>query len=58
VYYFNASALLIDKNVLDITPLTGIAIGIGSFIIAWLLYDILCKSTWLKMEPCLQLLAF
>ncbi len=44
VYYFNASALLIDKNVLDITPLQGIGIGVGSFIVAWILYDVLCKS--------------
>ena len=48
VYYFNASALLIDKNVLDIKPITGIAIGIGSFVIAWILYDMLCKSTLIK----------
>ncbi len=44
VYYFNASALLIDKNVLDITPITGISIGIGSFILSWIIYDLLCKS--------------
>ena len=44
VYYFNASAFLIDKNVLDIKPLTGVAIGIGSFVVAWLLYDLLCKT--------------
>ena len=52
VYYFNASALLIDKNVLNISPLAGIGIGLGSFLMAWLLYDLLCKtplvtrSTW------------
>ncbi len=44
VYYFNASALLIDKNVLDITPWQGIGIGVGSFVVAWILYDLLCKS--------------
>ena len=44
VYYFNAAALLIDKNVLDITPLTGIGTGVGSFIAAWFIYDFLCKS--------------
>lgn len=44
VYYFNASALLIDKNVLDISPLTGIGIGVGSFVVAWVIYDQLCKS--------------
>ncbi|MEY4443090.1 MAG: hypothetical protein RL442_2090, partial [Pseudomonadota bacterium] len=35
VYYFNASALLIDKNVMDISPLAGVGIGVGSFILAW-----------------------
>lgn len=44
VYYFNASALLIDKNVLDISSSTGIAIGVGSFVVAWIVYDLLCKS--------------
>ena len=48
VYYFNASALLIDKNVLDITPLYGISIGVGSFVIAWIMYDLLCKSQLIK----------
>jgi uncharacterized membrane protein len=48
VYYFNASALLIDKNILDITPLRGIAIGIGSFVVAWIMYDLLCKSPLIK----------
>lgn len=48
VYYFNASALLIDKNVLNITPLTAIGIGVGSFIVAWIIYDLLCKSSLIK----------
>jgi len=43
VYYFNASAFLIDKNVLDITALQGILIGVISFVVAWILYDIMCK---------------
>lgn len=58
VYYFNASALLIDKNVLDITPLTGISIGIGSFVIAWLLYDILCKSALAKNGALFTIVGF
>ena len=48
VYYFNAKEFLIDKNVLDINPLTAIAIGIGSFIAGWLIYDILCKTPLIK----------
>ncbi|MCY7290862.1 MAG: urate hydroxylase PuuD [Ferruginibacter sp.] len=48
VYYFNASAMLIDKNVLNISPLAGIGIGISSFAVAWVLYDLLCKSPLIK----------
>lgn len=48
VYYFNASALLIDKNVLDITPLQGVGIGVGSFIAAYFIYDLMCKSALSK----------
>ena len=48
VYYFNASAIMIDKNVADITPLTAIGIGLGSFIIAWIIYDLLCKTALVK----------
>jgi uncharacterized membrane protein len=48
IYYFNASAALIDKNVLDITPFVAVSIGIGSFIIGWIIYDLLCKSPLIK----------
>ena len=58
VYYFNASALLIDKNVMDITPSTGIAIGVGSFVVAWILYDLLCKSPLIKKPIWFTLVGF
>lgn len=48
VYYFNASAFLVDKNVLDLTALQAIGIGVGSFALAWILYDLLCKSPLIK----------
>ena len=48
VYYFNASAMLIDKNVLDISPATGIAIGVGSFAAGWIIYNIMCRSKLAK----------
>lgn len=48
VYYFNAQAFLIDKNVLDINPFTAIAIGIGSFVLGWIIYDLLCKTPLVK----------
>jgi uncharacterized membrane protein len=58
VYYFNASALLIDKNVLDISPLQGIAIGVSSFVVAWLIYDFMCKSRLIKNQLAFALIGF
>lgn len=58
VYYFNASAMLIDKNVLDISPATAIGIGVGSFLVAWFIYDLLCKSALVKKGIWFTLLGF
>ena len=58
VYYFNASALLIDKNVLDISATQGILIGVGSFVVAWLLYDVMCKSVLIKNQLAFALVGF
>jgi uncharacterized membrane protein len=58
VYYFNASALLIDKNVLDISSAAGVSIGIGSFIVAWIIYDLLCKSPLIKQPILFAVLGF
>ena len=58
VYYFNASAFLIDKNVLDITGTQGILIGVGSFIIGWILYDQLCKSPLIKKPLLFSIIGF
>ena len=58
VYYFNASALLIDKNILDISPLTGIGIGVGSFVVGWIIYDLLCKSSLIKKPIWFTLIGF
>ena len=57
-YYFNASAILIDKNVLDIKPIAGISIGIGSFIVAWIIYDLLCKSPLIKKPILFSIIGF
>jgi uncharacterized membrane protein len=56
IYYFNSSAMLIDNNVMKLTSTQAIGIGIGSFIVGWLLYDQLCKSP-LRKKPVLFALA-
>ena len=58
VYYFNASALLIDKNVLDISITQGILIGVGSFAVAWIIYDAMCKSRLIKNQLLFAIVGF
>ncbi len=50
VYYFNASSMLIDPRVLDIAPLAGVGIGVGSFVVGWLLYDGLCRTALVRSK--------
>jgi uncharacterized membrane protein len=44
VYYFNASAMLVDKNVADLSALQAIGVGVGSLVLGWVVYDVLCRS--------------
>jgi uncharacterized membrane protein len=43
-YYFNAQAMMIDKSVADISSLQAIGIGIGTLVVGWTVYDLLCRS--------------
>ncbi|HEX7846243.1 MAG TPA: urate hydroxylase PuuD [Chitinophagaceae bacterium] len=52
IYYFNASATMIDANVMKLSSTAAIAISIGSFLAGWLIYDLLCKSP-LRKKPIL-----
>jgi len=58
VYYFNASAMLIDKNILDIPSWEGVLIGIGSFIVAWGIYATLCRTPLVKKGVWFALVGF
>jgi uncharacterized membrane protein len=44
VYYFNAQAMMVDKAVADLTSLQAVGIGIGSLVVGWTVYDLLCRS--------------
>ncbi len=44
VYYFNASAMLVDKAVADLTSWQAIGISIASLLVGWTVYDLLCRS--------------
>ncbi len=43
VYYFNASAYLVDAKVLDMAPGTAIGISLGVLAGGWIIYDLLCR---------------
>nr|WP_315248431.1 urate hydroxylase PuuD [uncultured Duganella sp.] len=43
-YYFNAQAMMIDKQVADISSLQAVGIGIGTLVVGWTVYDLLCRS--------------
>ena len=58
VYYFNASAFLIDPNVLLLKPAAAISIGIGSLISGWIIYHYLCKTSLVNKGPLFALAGF
>ena len=51
VYYFNAKAFLIDTNVLKLTSAVAVSIGVGSFVAAWIIYHLLCKTKLIHKGP-------
>ncbi|MCB0771209.1 MAG: urate hydroxylase PuuD, partial [Flavobacteriales bacterium] len=44
VYYADAKAFMIDPTVADIATPTAIAIGVGSLVLGYVIYDVMCRS--------------
>ncbi len=44
IFYVGADLNLIDKAKVDLAPWQAIAVGLGSLIAGWLVYDTLCRS--------------
>lgn len=44
MYYVGADSYLIDPTVAALTPVEAIAIGLGTLVLGWLIYDGLCRS--------------
>ncbi len=44
VYYFNAQAMMVDKAVADLSSWQAVGVGIGSLVLGWTVYDLLCRS--------------
>ena len=56
VYYYNSGILMVDKRVLEISPLYAIIISISSLAVSWLVYDLLCKSSLIKNDVLFNLI--
>jgi uncharacterized membrane protein len=48
IYYYNSGILIVNKKVLEISPINAILISILSLFLSWLVYDFLCKSSIIK----------
>ena len=58
VYYFSAELYLIDRQILDIAPITSVLISVGGLILGWVVYDSLCKSPLGKNDVALAAVGF
>jgi len=57
IYYMNAGILMVDKRVNEnITPLMAILISIGSIVVSWKIYDLICKSKLINYKIIFPLL--
>ena len=50
VYYLDAELFLVDKSVLDLTPVRAGLFSFGSLALAWLLYEAACRSGLARHE--------
>jgi uncharacterized membrane protein len=48
VYYLDADLFLVDKSVLDLTPVQAGLFSLVSLVLAWLLYEAACRSAFAK----------
>ena len=58
VYYGQSRLYLIDPSIMQLTPLSAAAIGIGGLAAGWVIYDLLCKSPLGKSELALAGVGF
>ena len=58
VYYAGADLFLIDRNVLDVSQPVAILISLASLALAWIFYDLMCKSPLAKNDTALMLVLY
>ena len=58
VYYAGADLFLIDRNVLDVSQPVAVLISLASLALAWIFYDLMCKSPLAKNDTALMLVLY
>ena len=58
IYYYNSGILMVNKKVLEISPIYAVLISIFSLYFYWLIYDFLCKSSIIQNNMLFILIAF
>jgi uncharacterized membrane protein len=58
IYYYNSGILMVNKKVLEISPVYAVLISIFSLFFYWLVYDFLCKSSIIKNNILFIIIAF
>jgi uncharacterized membrane protein len=50
VYYLDAELFLVDKSIMDLSPVQAGLFSLGSLALAWLLYEVACRSGLARHE--------
>ena len=58
VYYMDARSFLIDPQVADLSVPVAIAIGVGTMVFGWIVYDAMCKSALVKKPVLFAIIGF
>jgi uncharacterized membrane protein len=58
IYYYNSGILMVNKKVLQISPINAVIISILSLFFYWAVYDFLCKSSIIKNNTLFIIIAF
>ena len=58
IYYYNSGILMVNKKVLEISPINAVLISAFSLLLAWFVYDFLCKSSIIKNDILFIFIAF
>ena len=58
IYYHNSGVLMVDKRILQISPINAIFISISSLVVFWFIYDYLCKSKLINNNTLFSLIIF